>query len=184
VHFDDAAFREDALRGISKTAHRINQLIERLSLFPQRLELRPAECDLNQLVTEALESLNGASEVELIKELNPLPRLLADREQLYSVVTNLLLNARDATAPKGRLTVRTDHGEGWVALSVADNGCGMSPAFLRDSLFRPFRTTKKKGLGIGMFQSKIIIEAHRGNIQVKSEVGIGTTFRVTLPVKP
>jgi signal transduction histidine kinase len=59
----------------------------------------------------------------------------------------------------------------------------MSPAFLRDSLFRPFRTTKKKGLGIGMFQSKIIIEAHRGNIQVKSEVGIGTTFRVTLPVK-
>jgi putative PEP-CTERM system histidine kinase len=184
VHFDDAAFREDALRGISKTAHRINQLIERLSLFPQRLELRPTECDLNQLVIEALESLNGASEVELIKELNPLPRLLADREQLYSVVTNLLLNARDATGPKGRLTVRTDHGEGWVALSVADNGCGMSPAFLRDSLFRPFRTTKKKGLGIGMFQSKIIIEAHRGNIQVKSEVGIGTTFRVTLPVTP
>lgn len=183
VHFDDAAFREDALRGISKTVDRINQLIERLSLFPQRLELTPAECDLNRLVTEALESLNGASEVELIKELNPLPRLLADREQLYSVVTNLLLNARDAAGPKGRLTVRTDHGDGWIALSVADNGCGMSPAFLRDSLFRPFRTTKKKGLGIGMFQSKIIIEAHRGNIQVKSEVGIGTTFRVTLPVK-
>jgi len=99
------------------------------------------------------------------------------------VVTNLLLNACDAVGPKGRVTVRTDHHDDWVALSVADNGCGMSLAFLRDSLFRPFRTTKKKGLGIGMFQSKMIIEAHRGSIQVKSEVGIGTTFRVTLPVK-
>jgi len=183
VHFDDPAFREDALRGISKTADRINQLIGRLSVLRQKLELKPAECDFNQLVAEALETLNGASEVELIKELNPLPKLLADREHLYSVVTNLLLNARDAVGPKGRLTVRTDHGGSWVALSVADNGCGMSPAFLRDSLFRPFRTTKKKGLGIGMFQSKMIIEAHRGSIQVKSEVGVGTTFRVTLPVK-
>jgi signal transduction histidine kinase len=79
--------------------------------------------------------------------------------------------------------VRTDHADGWAALSVADNGCGMSPVFLKDSLFRPFQTTKKKGLGIGMFQSKMIVEAHRGNIQVKSELGIGTTFRVMLPLK-
>jgi putative PEP-CTERM system histidine kinase len=183
VHFDDPDFRADALRGISKSADRINQLIERLSVLRRKLEPKPAECDFNELVAEALETLNGASEVELIKELKPLPKLLADREQLHSVVTNLLLNARDAVGPKGRVTVQTDHCDGWVALSVADNGCGMSPAFLRDSLFRPFRTTKKKGLGIGMFQSKMIIEAHRGKIQVKSEVGIGTTFRVTLPVQ-
>jgi signal transduction histidine kinase len=59
----------------------------------------------------------------------------------------------------------------------------MSPAFIKDSLFRPFRTTKKKGLGIGMFQAKMIVEAHRGSIQVKSELGSGTTFQVTLPLK-
>lgn len=184
VHFDDPAFREDALRGIGKTADRINQLIGRLSLLRQKLELKPTECDLNQLVTEALESVNGSSELELIKELNPVPKLLADREQLHSVITNLLLNAWDAIGSKGRITVRTNHRDGWIALSIADNGCGMSPAFLRDSLFRPFQTTKKKGLGIGMFQSKMIIEAHHGTIQVKSEVGAGTTFRVALPVKP
>jgi signal transduction histidine kinase len=59
----------------------------------------------------------------------------------------------------------------------------MSPAFLKASLFRPFQTTKKKGLGIGMFQSKMIIEAHRGKVQVESEPGAGTTFRIMLPLK-
>ena len=183
VHFDDPAFQEDALRGIGKTADRINQLIERLSVLRRKLELKPAECDFNELVTEALETLNGASEVEVIKELKPLPKLLADREQLHSVVTNLLLNARDAIGSKGRVTVRTDYRDDWIALSITDDGCGMTPAFLKDSLFRPFQTTKKKGFGIGMFQSKMIIEAHRGNIQVKSEVGVGTTFHVRFPLK-
>ena len=68
-------------------------------------------------------------------------------------------------------------------LSVADNGCGMSAAFVRDSLFRPFQSTKKKGLGIGMFQSRMIVEAHGGSIQVESEAGKGTTFRVSLPAR-
>jgi putative PEP-CTERM system histidine kinase len=183
VHFDDPAFRKDALRGIGKTADRINQLIGRLSVLRHKLELKPIECDLNQLVTEALEMLNGVSDVEVVQELRPVPKLLADREQLQSVITNLLLNAREAVSSRGQVTVRTDHADGWAALSVADNGCGMSPVFLKDSLFRPFQTTKKKGLGIGMFQSKMIVEAHRGNIQVKSELGIGTTFRVMLPLK-
>jgi signal transduction histidine kinase len=59
----------------------------------------------------------------------------------------------------------------------------MSTEFLRDSLFRPFQTTKKKGLGIGMFQSRMIVEGHGGSIQVESEAGKGSTFRVSLPVK-
>jgi signal transduction histidine kinase len=58
----------------------------------------------------------------------------------------------------------------------------MSPLFLRDSLFRPFHTTKKDGLGIGLFQSRMIVEAHRGTIQVESEPGKGSTFRVILPL--
>ncbi|MGZ5025457.1 MAG: ATP-binding protein, partial [Chthoniobacterales bacterium] len=88
-----------------------------------------------------------------------------------------------AVLPKGRVSVRTGTLNGWAVVTVADNGCGMSPAFLRDSLFRPFKTTKKNGLGIGMFQSKMIVEAHGGNIQVESETGAGTTFRVLLPLQ-
>jgi putative PEP-CTERM system histidine kinase len=183
VYFDDPAFRQDALRGIGETVKRINELIGRVGVLRHKLELKPVELDLNLLVTEALESLSGVAGVEVVKELHPLSKLRADREQLQSVVTNLLLNARDAVGSKGQVTVQTGHFDGWATLSVGDNGCGMSPGFVKDSLFRPFQTTKKKGLGIGMFQSKMIVEAHRGTIQVKSELGVGTTFRIMLPLK-
>jgi len=70
-----------------------------------------------------------------------------------------------------------------VVLSVADNGCGMKPEFVSDRLFRPFQSTKPKGLGVGLYQSRVIVQAHGGGMQVDSEIGKGTIFRVTFPVK-
>jgi signal transduction histidine kinase len=154
-----------------------------LSALRQRPEFTPVEADLNQLVGEAIDRLGTMPHVELTKVLQPVPGILADREQIQSVVTNLLLNARDAVGPGGRVQVRTDHRDGRVVLSVTDNGCGMSPAFMKESLFRPFQSTKKKGLGIGMYQSRMIVEGHRGSIQVESETGKGTTIRVSLPAR-
>jgi putative PEP-CTERM system histidine kinase len=183
VHFDDPAFREDALRAVGNTARRIDDLIGGLSALRQQLRIKPAEADLNQVVLEALDGLGGMGEVELARELEPLPAILADREQMRSVVTNLVLNAKDAVGPGGWIRVRTAQAEGSVMLSVADNGCGMSEAFVRDSLYRPFQTTKKRGLGIGMFQTRMIVEAHGGGIRVESEAGKGTTFWVSLPAK-
>ncbi len=181
VHFDDPIFRQDALRGISETADRINQLISRVGAL-RPLEPTPVEVDLNLLVADALEILKGAPEINVLKDLHLQPKLKVDRDQFGSVITNLLLNARDALEPGGEVRIETRETDGWAILSIADNGCGMSPAFLRASLFRPFQTTKKKGLGIGMFQSKMIVEAHRGKIQVDSEPGAGTTVRVMLPL--
>ena len=183
VHFDAPAFREDALHGIANTARRIDTMIARLSALRQRPAFHPLEADLNELVDEVLDKLDGMPHVELTKELQPLPRMLADREQIQSVVTNLVLNARDALGSGGRIDVRTEHLGASVVLTVTDSGCGMSAAFLKDSLFRPFQSTKKGGLGIGMFQSRMIIEAHGGSIRVESEAGKGSTFRVSLPAK-
>jgi putative PEP-CTERM system histidine kinase len=182
VHFDDPVFRQDALRGIGETAKRINQLISRLGGL-RHLELKLVELDLNLLVADALEALNGAREIKVVKELHLQPKLKVDPEQFGSVITNLLLNARDAVGSGGEVRIETRQSNSWAILSVADNGCGMSQEFLRTSLFRPFQTTKKKGLGIGMFQSKMIVEAHRGKIQVESEPGAGTTVRVMLPLQ-
>jgi putative PEP-CTERM system histidine kinase len=181
LYFDDPGFRQDALRGIGETATRINQLISRVGAL-RHLELKPEELDLNLLVDDALEVLKGAPEINVLKELHLRPKLRLDRAQFRSVITNLLLNARDALAADGEVRIQTSQSDGWAIFSVADNGCGMSPAFVKTSLFRPFRTTKKKGLGIGMFQSKMIVEAHRGKIQVESEPGAGTTFRIMLPL--
>jgi putative PEP-CTERM system histidine kinase len=183
VHFDDPAFREDALRGVGNTARRIDDMIARLSALRQRPDSTRVEADLNQLVSETLDRINGMPNVELARQLQPLPLIFADREQIQSVVTNLVLNARDALGSGGRIQVRTELRGGRVVLSVGDNGCGMTPAFLKDSLFRPFQSTKKKGLGIGLFQSRAIVQAHGGGIHVESEPGKGTTFLVNLPVK-
>jgi hypothetical protein len=99
------------------------------------------------------------------------------------VVTNLVLNATEAVSQGGQVVVETSQNNGWAVLTVSDNGCGMEPEFLRHALFRPFQTTKKDGFGIGMFQSKMIVEAHGGRIEVESELKKGTTFRVLLPVQ-
>jgi signal transduction histidine kinase len=94
----------------------------------------------------------------------------------------MVLNAREALGAGGRIEVRTQQRGNRVVLSVIDNGCGMTPAFVRDSLFRPFQSTKKKGLGIGLFQSRAIVLAHGGGVQVESEVGKGTSFHASFPV--
>ena len=182
VHFDDPAFRSDALRSIGNTARRIDEMIARLNALRERPEAIRVEADLNQLVSEALDKVN-MSPIDVQKELQPLPAILANREEIQSVVTNLVLNARDAIGPDGVIQVRTQNQGRRVLLSVTDNGCGISPAFLEESLFRPFQTTKKKGLGIGLFQCQAIVRAHGGGMHVESEVGKGTTFRVSLPIK-
>jgi putative PEP-CTERM system histidine kinase len=182
-HFGNPAFREDALRGIGTIVDRINQLIGRMSALRHELRLKPVLVDLNQVVTKTLKTLNGTLPADILTNLQPLSPTIADQEQLESVVTNLLLNASDAAGEEGRITVETGQSDNWIILSVADNGCGMTPEFIRESLFRPFRTTKKKGLGIGMFQLRMIINAHSGKVQVTSEPGVGTTFRITLPLK-
>ena len=182
VHFNDPAFREDALRGVSKTVTHINNLISRLSLLRHGLEIRRAESDLNDVVAKALAVHKGALEVVLLKEFNPVPKISLDPEQVIKVITNLVLNATEAVSKQGQVRIQTSRLNGWAVLAVADNGCGMSQEFLNRSLFRPFQTTKKAGLGIGMFQSKMIIEAHGGRIEVESEAGKGTTFRVLLPL--
>jgi signal transduction histidine kinase len=119
---------------------------------------------------------------KFIKNLSPLPKLLLDQEQIVKVVTNLVLNATEAVSGDGEVRIATSQNNGWAVLAVTDNGCGMSAEFVDRALFRPFQTTKENGLGIGMFQSKMIVEAHGGRIAVESEPGKGTAFQVFLPV--
>ena len=118
---------------------------------------------------------------EVIENLGDLPPVSVDREQMRSVVTNLLVNAGEAVNGDGRLTLSTSCARDQVILTVSDNGCGMEREFVRNKLFQPFSSTKTTGLGIGMFQCKRIVEAHEGTIRAETQFGEGTTFRITLP---
>jgi putative PEP-CTERM system histidine kinase len=181
IHFDDPEFRADALRGIGNTTRRIEDMIGRLSGFRQQSSLTRVDTDLNQLVISALDGIELTPDIELSRELQPLPRIAVDREQIKSVVTNLVINAREATGSGGRIRIRSEHQSGRIVLAVTDTGTGMSPSFMQERLFRPFQSTKKHGLGIGLFQCRAIVQAHGGTIHVASEPGKGTTFTVTLP---
>jgi putative PEP-CTERM system histidine kinase len=184
VHYDDPAFKEDALRGISKSVNHINDLINRLTLFRKENAMEMTYSELNDLVESILADLQVPPHIKIAKALRPLPKQRFNPEQIQKVVTNLILNAQQSINGQGEIRVETERQNGWVLLSVSDNGCGMSREFVDGSLFRPFQTTKKNGIGIGMFQSKMIIEAHGGKIEVETQIGRGTTFRVLLPFSP
>ena len=181
-HFDDPAFREDSLRGIAKTAEHINILTGRLGALKSEPVLCPVPEDLNDVVSMGLQGLERGAGAQIARELSQVPRVMLDREQFSKVVTNLALNAKEAITGDGLVRVSTRKEGAWVLLVVADNGTGMTADFINRGLFKPFRTTKKNGLGIGMFQSKMIVEAHGGRISVASEPGEGTTFTVFLPI--
>jgi putative PEP-CTERM system histidine kinase len=182
IHFDNPDFRDDASRIIEQSVAKVNNMCNHLSMLSKKVELKKVETDLNELINTSLSCLNGSTKVSLIQDLNPMSKLMIDPEQVQKVLINLLLNANEAIGNGGEIRLATEQRDGWVILSVSDDGCGMSKEFMEHSLFRPFKTTKRQGMGIGLFQSKMIVEAHQGRIEVESEEGRGTTFRVFLPL--
>ena len=122
---------------------------------------------------------------DLVKDYQPLPQVECLPSQINQVVMNLLVNATQAMgAERGRITLRTGANDEWVWIEVADNGCGI-PAESLQKIFDPFYTTKPvgQGTGLGLSLSYGIIKRHGGEIHVASEVGVGTTFRVELPIR-
>src|SRR5882724_8982903 len=119
--------------------------------------------------------------LKVIREAG-LPRVLISSDQLKQVVLNMVRNAEDAMPQGGELAIRTTQRGRFVELSIADTGCGI-PAEHREHIFDPFFTTKRRGrgVGLGLSVSYGIITAASGRVEVESEVGKGSMFRVSLP---
>jgi putative PEP-CTERM system histidine kinase len=181
VHHGNPEFRSDAIRTISQSVDKVGTLCNRLLMLSQKLEIHSAEGDINELVRKTLAGLDGHFRVSVERNLPAMPPVPIDGEQLGKVLENLLLNANEAVGEGGYIRVATSFHDGWAEISVSDDGCGMTREFIENRLFRPFQTTKKKGMGIGLFHSKTIVEAHGGRLEVKSNEGVGSVFRVILP---
>jgi len=183
VHIDNPEFRADALRTIAQSVVKINTMSSRLSLLSRKLELTCKETDLNNLVATMVSDIKSFVRVPIAQNLGKVPPLSIDSEQMYKVIENLLINANDAVKQDGQISIATSCNENWAEIAVQDNGYGMSREFIEKSLFLPFQTTKKQGMGIGLYHCKTIVEAHGGRVEVESEEGNGTTFHVRLPVR-
>jgi two-component system, cell cycle sensor histidine kinase and response regulator CckA len=192
-HFDK--IRHQAIRAAALT--------RQLLAFARRQILEPRNLDLNQNVAETLSLLEKliGSDIEIKTNLAPnLTLVRADSTQVDQVLMNLCINARDAMPRGGRLIIETGDATfdekycaaqtfarpgHYTMLAVTDTGTGMDAATL-DRIFEPFFTTKElgKGTGLGLATVYGIVRQHGGFLHVYSEVGIGTTFRVYLPVTP
>jgi signal transduction histidine kinase len=182
LHYDNPEFRDDMLKVISQSLKKLDSLCNRLGTFKKKLELQLGEADLGELVTATVNNLNADLKNRVVLDLQPVPSLRMDCDQIQNVLVNLLLNANEATSNDGEIRVGTGKEKDYATLVVSDSGCGMTPEFLKHSLFHPFKTTKNRGLGIGLYQSRMIVEAHQGRIEVESEEGRGSVFRVLLPL--
>ncbi len=107
-------------------------------------------------------------------------RVLMDAEQLRSVLSHLIDNAVEASGAEGRVRVSLGEDGGRVTIDITDEGPGMDVSFVRNELFRPFRSTKDTGLGIGAFQTRELIRAAGGQLDVITKPGAGTTMRIVL----
>ncbi|HAV64258.1 MAG TPA: PEP-CTERM system histidine kinase PrsK [Verrucomicrobiales bacterium] len=180
-HFDNPAFREDALRSIRRSVERINQIVQSLTSLRERLVVNRQPGDLSQFA-ERIRRTARERNLTLDARFDPAGPVLVDEEQLDKVLTNLLVNAHEASAPGSLVKVRTGLRDRHAFLSVRDEGCGMAEEFIRSRLFRPFQTTKREGTGIGLYHSRLIVDAHGGRLEVQSAVGRGTTFTLLVPL--
>ncbi|MEA2033366.1 MAG: ATP-binding protein [Euryarchaeota archaeon] len=169
---------------LDKEVKRANRLITDLLEFARVPVPTLNECDINQVVEEALSGVDIPPNVEVKKELKgDLPKIHADFDQIQRTCLNIIANAILAMPGSGSLKIKTgeDKEEGNIEISIADTGEGI-PEENREKIFEPLFTTKPRGVGLGLSLCKKYVEAHGGKIEVESEVGKGTTFIVKLPV--
>jgi two-component system NtrC family sensor kinase len=181
--------RCDDLRTVVNETTRCRDIVSGLLNFARQGRLITQETDLNALLDESVaqvEKQPSFEHLEIVRDYRAdLPKLVIDAAQMRQVFLNMLINASEAMAGGGTITLATDlatDGKSAVVF-MTDTGCGIPPENL-NRLFTPFFTTKQlgKGTGLGLPIAYGIVKMHRGNIEVKSKLGEGTTFAITIPL--
>jgi two-component system cell cycle sensor histidine kinase/response regulator CckA len=198
LNMGDEGALQKSVHEIKRAATRASGLVRQILTFSRKAEVRISPLDLNQLVRDLVTLLAETFPKNITFNLTleeKLPPLLADQNQLQQVILNLCVNARDAMPSGGSLTLTTTRVEGaalpaavqgsraYACLAVSDTGTGMTPE-VRARIFEPFFTTKavNQGTGLGLAVVYGIVASHEGSIEVESEVGAGSVFKVYVPL--
>ncbi len=181
--------RED-LQLIIQEATRCKAIVADLLNFARQQDVLSKDTDLHDLIERVIKSLRLKPDfegIEIKRDYDPdLPTIQADPDQLKQVFINLLDNAAEAVEGCGLIEIITRVVDpAWVEIKISDTGCGIPKENMK-KLFTPFFTTKPPGKGTGLGLSIVygIIKMHRGQISAESKANEGTTFTITLPVRP
>lgn len=168
---------------VPKELERINTLVENLLQFGRPPKPQITSVNINSVIEKTLKLFEHqltSKNIKIIKNLGQVQETNADPDQLTQVLTNLVLNAKDAMPSGGSLKITTSSPQkGKVVIEVADTGTGIEADKLKH-IFDPFYSTKKGGSGLGLAISFRIIKEHNGSIEAESTLGSGTTFKITL----
>ncbi|MGB5139337.1 MAG: ATP-binding protein, partial [Candidatus Zixiibacteriota bacterium] len=180
--FDDPRFQQMTTDTLKGAQERMQRLISRLSSPGKQLDFALSNCDLNEILLTLADEMKlpAQHKVEVQIDIGSLPPVKGNAEKLRSVLSNLIINAIEAMPNGGQLRFSSSVDDATCSLFVQDSGVGMTSEFIRDRLFRPFQTSKQSGLGIGLFQSRELVEQMGGALSVQSTVGEGSSFILKL----
>ena len=181
-HRHNPQFQEDVLSTVKHVEERMNRLLQQLSTGSRGPEnLRPIR--LAELVERVVAS-KKAERVDIAVQSTDAEVATVGHEQRFErVVGHLVQNAIDATRESGEVRIRVGAEGVDAVIEIADSGCGMSEAFVRERLFRPFQTTKGNGMGIGAYEVAQYAKDMGGRIEVETRPGAGTRFKLSLPLE-
>ena len=179
-HADKPEFRADMLLTLRNSTDKLQALLDRLGRYGAHGGEVPQPVVLGEVMANVAGRYRGQHDVVVVER--PTCSVLADREALEQALVHLVQNAIDAS-PEGAnvfldLAVEDSH----AVIEVIDSGPGMSPEFIRMRLFKPFNSSKPGGFGIGAFEARELVRAMGGRLDVESREGLGTRFRLRLPL--
>jgi signal transduction histidine kinase len=179
----DAEAMKSQLDTLDSQIFYMNKIVTDIQTYSQDANPKLGSFNILDVAREVVSSLTVPLNVKVSVEDNPsLPMVEVDSLMMKRVFTNLMLNGIQAMPGGGSLTVFAEENANEVVVSIRDTGVGIvEPDLVK--LFTPFRTTKSKGMGLGLVAAKRIVEAHNGELRVESEMGVGTRFYFSLPLK-
>ncbi len=201
-HQDTGRVGKEYTQIILEEVDRMNAIVQDMLDFSRQRQLTLLPLSLTKVIEELVRDMQVDARqtkvsLEMLEPGEDLPHIMGNRDKLRQVFRNIVLNALQACRPNGSVTIGFQPVESQVldpktksldhtltlrevVVHVNDNGCGM-PAEIQRKIFDPFFTQKETGTGLGLSISQKIIEQHRGRIEVKSDVGTGSTFSVHFP---
>lgn len=182
-HKDNPLFMEDVFKTINNSVEKMNKMMDVVSGKVETSKSK--KVNIIKLLEELMHhrQIAGGKPIPILGCESSSLFVKANKSQLLAILGHLVQNAQDATEDDGKITISQKRSTLGVIIEIEDSGCGMSNNFIENNLFKPFKTTKgNKGMGIGVYEAREIIQAIGGHIEVRSETNKGSCFSVTIPL--
>ncbi len=184
-HKNNPLFVDDVISTVENSVEKMNRLLSNLKDDVRGSEDKE-DIDLCSLIRREVDNRKRAGNTPNIEMTCAEENIIsnANHDRLASVISHIIQNAQDATPVSGNIYIKLHKHINHAIIEIEDTGCGMDDDFIRTRLFRPFETTKgKSGMGIGVFEAREFLQRLGGDIEVESEIGKGTLFRLHLPLQ-